>query len=42
MLCLAITVQLAACGSTDANEEASVAVRPPQISYGEVDPRANA
>ena len=47
VLCLAITVQLAACGSTDANDgedpppedppEPSFAVSPSEISYGEVD-----
>jgi len=47
VLCLTITVQLAACGSTDANDEGDIppepppepsfAVSPSEISYGEVD-----
>ena len=44
LLCMVIAVQLAACGSTDANDEAgpSLEVSPSELGYGEVDTEAEA
>ena len=42
LLCTVIAVQLAACGSTDANDEAgpSLEVSPSELGYGEIDTEA--